>query len=219
MQIAVKTDLRAYTKGMNQIAARQLPFAMAQTLTAVAGHVGMAWQDEMRTKLDRPTPFTLGGVAVRPARKTDLTATIYMRDVAATYLQPFVDGGPHFLGAKKGLLKPVNVPLNAYGNLSRAKLATLKAKPGVFIGAVRLKDGQIVNGVWQRQGVGRGSGKRRAAVTPKPTGCALKLLIRFADARPVTQRLDFKGRAEAVVRAVIEPTFAKAFAAALASAR
>lgn len=216
MQFEIKTDLKAFTKGMADVAKRQLPFAMAQALTMTAGRVGLDWQDEMRKRLDRPTPFTVNSVAVRAARKSNLVATVLIKDIAATYLEPFVDGGPHFLGAKKGLLTPKNVPLNAYGNLTKGKLAALRGKPGVFIGPVRLKSGQIVNGVWQRPVAGRRKASRAA---PVQGVTALKLLIRFTDPQPVKQRLDFSGRAEAAVRKHFEAEFAKAFAGAQATAK
>jgi len=223
MQIVIKTDLRAFTKGMRDIAKRQLPFAMAQALTATAGRAGLEWQDEMRQRLDRPTPFTINAVAVRGARKSNLTATVYIKDIASQYLEPFIAGGPHFLGGKQGLLTPKAVPLNAYGNLSRGKLAALKAKPGVFVGPVTLKDGQVINGVWQRP-VPKGANtvrRRGAAAAPGALQGArtLKLLIRFSDPKPVTQHLDFQGRAEAAVRKHFEAEFAKAFAKAMASAK
>lgn len=213
MQFEIKTDLKAFTKGMADVAKRQIPFAMANALTATAGRVGLDWQDEMRTHLDRPTPFTQNSVAVNGARKSNLVATVRIKDIAAAYLEPFVVGGPHFLGAKKGLLTPKNVPLNAYGNLSKGKLAALKAKPGVFVGQIRLKSGQVVNGVWQRDLVA----KRKAMRTKAPAlagATALKLLIRFTDPQPVKQHLAFYARAEASVRKHFDAEFAKAFAQA-----
>lgn len=233
MEIVLKTDLRAFQRGMDDVAKRQLPFAIAQALTATAGHAGLAWQKEMQTELDRPTPFTVNSVGVMGARKSNLTARVFIRQVASQYLTPFVEGGPHFLGAKKGLLTPKAVPLNAYGNLSKRKIAQLKAKGNVFAGPVRLKSGQVVSGVWQRPD----RGYRRDRIEYGTKGShhikhneaqglvghnnrtTLKLLVRFTDPLPVTQRLDFQGRAEAAVRAHFEPEFAKAFALAQATAK
>lgn len=236
MTLEFRLDLSGYRKDMDAIVRKQLPFAQAQALTMTAGHVGLAWQDEMKGELDRPTPFTLNAVAVRPARKSNLTATVYVKDIAATYLEPFVDGGPHALGSKKGLLTPKNVALNAYGNLTRNKLATLKGKGNVFVGAVKFKSGEAVNGVWQRGARGSRRG-RMGGLRPGGYGTkgshnlkhnramglsaatTLKLLIRFSDPLPVTQRLDFRGRADVTVRDEYAAAFAKALANALATAR
>lgn len=215
MDLQFTVDMRGFRRGMDDIAKRQLPFATAQALTATAGRVGIAWQDEMRTELDRPTPFTINAVGVRPARKSAPVARVYVKDIAAQYLSPYVDGGPRFLGRKRGLLTPKAVPLNAYGNLTKRKLATLKARRDVFVGPVRLKSGQVVNGVWQRQG-GKGRRKAKGAVQGAR---ALQLLIRFSDPTPPAQRLDFRGRAEAAVHRHFEAEFAKSLAHALATAR
>lgn len=208
---AFAVDLRDLHKGLNEVSRRQLPFAMAQALTITAGHVGVSWQGEMKAVLDRPSPFTVNAVAVRPARKALLIATVYVKDVAAEYLEPYVEGGTHFLGGKRGLLTPKAVPLNAYGNLTRNKLATLKAKSNVYVGAVKLRSGAAVSGVWQRP---TASARRRTGGR-----AALKLLIRFSDPLQVRQRLDFYGRAETVIRAQFASAFADAFEHAMATAR
>lgn len=229
MEYEVKVDLRDFKRGMTDLAKRQIPFATAQALTATARRAAEGWQEEMASVLDRPTPFTVKSVGVRAARKTTLIARVYLRDIAAEYLKPYVDGGQHFLGQKRGLLGPRNVPLNAYGNLPKSKLATLKAKPDVFVGPVTFKSGAVVNGVWQRgiRGTRRGKmGRRTGAYGTKGkhnqvAGAAttLKLLIRFTDPQPVKQRLDFRGRTEATVRRHFAAEFDIALKAALASAR
>lgn len=232
MQLRVKVDLSQLKKGLKDVRQKQIPYATALALTATAGHVGKAWQEEMERKLDRPTPFTVNSVAVIPARKSSPTATVLLKDVAAAYLEPFVDGGKHFLGGKKGLLTPKNVPLNQYGNLTKNKIAQLKAKQNVFVGAVKLKSGQVVNGVWQR---GSRGGRRKSGYGSKGsrhvkhneglglTGynnrAPLKLLVRFSDPQAVTQHLDFMGRAEKAILEHFEPEFVKAFAKAMASAK
>jgi len=222
--LAFKVDLKAYRKAMDETHRRQLPFATAQALTATAGHVGLAWQQEMQTKLDKPTPFTVNSVAVTPARKDNRTAVVYIRDIAAQYLEPFVDGGTHFLGGKQGLLTPKDIKTNAYGNIPRNALSALKGRPDIFIGKVETKDGQSINGVWQRVnvntkgGVRRGKKANRGSLYSAQHG-RLKLLIRFNDPMVVRQHLDFDGRAAEAVAKYIEPEFAKAFSKAMATAR
>jgi hypothetical protein len=208
MAVGFEVDVKRAIRGLTDVQRKQVPFASSLMLTSLAGRVGQSWQADMLEVLDRPTPFTMKSVMVIPARKTHLVATVRIRDIAAQYLEPFVDGGPHFLGGKRGLLKPKNVPLNAYGNLSKNKLATLKAKGNVFVGPLALRSGQRVNGVWQR-----------VAPSAKAKGGALKLLIRFADTQPVTQRLDFYTRAGATIRQWAARDWASAWAKARATAR
>src|SRR5882724_2786221 len=106
LKISIRADVKRLQRSLDDVARRQVPFATAQMLTGLAKRV----QDEERRNLakvfDRPTPFTLGGIAVKGARKSDLTAIVYVKPIAAAYLAPFETGGRHFLGAKRGLLVP-----------------------------------------------------------------------------------------------------------------
>lgn len=79
------------------------------------------------------------------ARKNNLRAKVYVRDIAAEYLEPFEFGGEHKLNSR-ALLNPKNIKLNKYGNMPRNKLSQLKAKPNVFVGEVN-----GVDAVWQRR--------------------------------------------------------------------
>ncbi|MCW6612354.1 hypothetical protein NFB55_17380, partial [Yersinia ruckeri] len=121
---------------------KQIPFAAAQALTSVARQIAAAQKVGMQRNLDNPTPFTVNSVGSFGARKDRLQARVFVRDIAAGYLEPFEFGGVHKLNGK-ALLNPKNLKLNKYGNLTRNKMSQLKAKDNVFVGDV---DG--VNGVW-----------------------------------------------------------------------
>lgn len=96
-------------------------------------------------KLESPTLFTVNSVGSVGARKNNLRAKVFVRDVAAEYLEPFEFGGEHKLNSR-ALLNPKNIKLNKYGNMPRNKLSQLKAKPNVFVGEVN-----GVDAVWQRR--------------------------------------------------------------------
>ncbi len=206
-QIQIRTNLRDFAKGLSDVQKKQLPFAIATALTATAGHVGQAWQQQIAHTFDKPTPFTLNSVGVWAARKSNLTAMVFIKDIAAAYLEPFIDGGVHFLGKKQGLLTPKNIGVNQYGNLPRNKLAALKARSDIYVGRIKTKSGGEVDGVWQRIKPSKG----------KPGH--LKLLIRFTDPHPVRQRLDLSTPTLNAVRRYFDPAFTAAFAKAMASAR
>jgi hypothetical protein len=148
--------------GIKELSARlqslkkQIPFATAQALTSVARQIAAAEKTAFQRKLDNPTPFTVNSVGASGARRDNLVATVFVRDIAAGYLEPLEFGGVHKLNGH-ALLNPKNIKLNKYGNLARNKLSQLKAKPDVFIGDI---DG--INGVWQRVKKKKGKkGKRR----------------------------------------------------------
>ncbi|QCR38961.1 hypothetical protein [Nissabacter sp. SGAir0207] len=212
--------------GMKELSAqlhrlqKQVPFATAQALTGVARKIQAAEKVALERQLENPTPFTVNSVGSQGARRDSLTARVFVRDIAASYLEPFEFGGMHKLNSQ-ALLNPKNIKLNKYGNLTRNKMAQLQAKPDVFIGEI---DG--VNGVWQRKkakGTRKGAkrrkrstnGTRRPATKTRPP----KLLIRFGDALPVQPVLGYMDRAEQMAAGLMQSELTRALSSALASAR
>lgn len=199
---------------------KQIPFATAQALTSVARKIQAAEKTALSRKLENPTPFTVNAVGSAGARRDNLVAKVFVRDIAASYLEPFEIGGDHKLNSQ-ALLNPKNIKLNKYGNLTRNKMAQLKAKPDVFIGEI---DG--VNGVWQRRKATKGkkNAKRRkrshnGTRQPRQPQRAPKLLIRFGEALPVHPVLGYMDRAQTMAANLMQTELSRAMAAALASAR
>ncbi|MDA5503284.1 hypothetical protein PGS44_17235, partial [Yersinia ruckeri] len=79
---------------------KQIPFAAAQALTSVARQIAAAQKVGMQRNLDNPTPFTVNSVGSFGARKDRLQARVFVRDIAAGYLEPFEFGGVHKLNGK-----------------------------------------------------------------------------------------------------------------------
>jgi hypothetical protein len=144
---------------------RQLQTLQKQTLCHSSGYDSRCSSDcssakvALGRKLESPTPFTVNAVGSSGARKNDLRAKVYVRDIAAGYLEPFEFGGDHKLNSS-ALLNPKNIKLNKYGNMPRNKLSQLKAKSNVFIGDVN-----NVNAVWQRRKP-KPAKKKRASALP-----------------------------------------------------
>jgi hypothetical protein len=222
LNISIRTNIKQISKNLTDLAYRQLPFAQAQAVTALAKRVRDVEVAGIKQTFPTATPFTLKSVGVKPARKDDPTAIIFVKDIAAQYLQPFETGGAHFLGGKKGLLVPIDQAVNKYGNLPRDALKSLKGRPDVFIGPVKTKAG-IVNGVWQRVATSRNSsmvnqhGKLKKLRKLNTTG-RLKLLIRFKDPQPVKQHMGWGSKAQAAVNKWWRIEFGKAMAKAITTA-
>jgi hypothetical protein len=224
MQISLKGDLKALTKGFDDFKKRQVPFAAAQALTNVARHVADAETALLAKTFENPTPFTKMAFTVRGARKTGLTATVFAKDKQAEYLAPYLDGGLQALGAKKAILTPINITLNQYGNIPKGKLASLKGKSDFFVGPVKFKNGAVIYGLWQRSKVGERKGNRGRGTKGKLNTVAgnyttLKLLIDFTKPKSVTKRLDYVQAAQRVVKATFRHEFEAAFAKAMSTAR
>lgn len=189
---AAMTDLTRHVGAYR----RQIPFAAAQALTDVARQVAAAESAGLAATFDHPTPFTLKAFAVRGARKSTLTASVFAKDIQAAYLEPYLDGGVQVLGSKAAVLTPVKIGLNAYGNIPKGRIAALKGAGGAFVGLVGGK-----YGLWKR-------GRR-----------GLTLLVAFTAPKPVTKRLDYRHIAASVVAAALPRAFANALAKAIATAR
>ncbi|WP_227459302.1 hypothetical protein [Cupriavidus pauculus] len=205
IDISVRADVKAFQRSLDEFARKQMPFATAQALNAVALRVRDAERENMVKRLDRPTPFTVNSVAVQRATKAKLQATVFVKDIAARYLEPYELGGVNKLDGR-ALIKPVAQRLNQYGNLPRTTVRRLAARKNVFVGKVKTKAG-TVDGVWQRTKAVRG---KRAG---------LQLLVKFEDAHKTQAVLGYRAVAAKTVAASFGRELNAAFARALASAR
>jgi len=197
---------------------KQIPFATAQAMTSVVRDIAAAQKVALGRKLESPTPFTVNAVGSSGARKNNLRAKDYVRDIAAGYLEPFEFGGDHKLNSS-ALLNPKNIKLNKYGNMPRNKLSQLKAKSNVFIGDVN-----NVNAVWQRRKPKKAKKKRarrsaNGTRRPKRKQRAPKLLVRFGDALPVTPVLGYMDRSKAMAEALMPAALSRAIADAIKTAK
>ena len=221
--MSVHANVKEISRSLSRLAHSQINFATALALTALAKEVQA---DEIRnigSTFKKPKPFTQKSVGMQGARKDTLQAKVFVRPIAARYLEPYEKGGSHVL-AGRALINPKNIKLDSYGQLPRKALARLKARKDIFIGPVKTKSG-VINGVWQRayhrpKGSERGRSRqggevRRGANT---TG-RLKLLIRFGDALAVNKRLNYRSHARALIDRRFNALFSEAMGKALASAR
>ena len=197
---------------------KQIPIATAQAMTSVVRDIAAAQKVALGRKLESPTPFTVNSVGSAGARKNNLRAKVFVRDVAAEYLEPFEFGGEHKLNSQ-ALLNPKNIKLNKYGNMPRNKLSQLKAKPNVFVGEVN-----GVDAVWQRRKPKKAKKKRarrsaNGTRRPKRKQRAPKLLVRFGDALPVTPVLGYMDRSKAMAEALMPAALSRAIADAIKTAK
>lgn len=203
--LGIKVDLRQAQRALGDTG-KQVAFATSLGLNALAKGVAADERATVDQTFKTPTPFTENAFRVVVATKSRPIATIAMKDIQAAYLAPYVKGGERFLGTKRGMLAPRAVGLNKYGNLTKGKMASLKAKRGVYIGPIKTKAGKTINGVWQRPTGNQATG-------------GLKLLIQFEDTTQVRKRLPFEQRARAYVARHAAREMNAALVKALAGAR
>jgi hypothetical protein len=224
MALSIKIDLSGAYAKLDRLQQRQIPFATAGTLTDVARAIAKAESAETRRDFDRPTPFTQNAFGAIPARKASPIAVVFAKDIQSSYLLPYVQGGTQVLGSKEAILTPRKIDLNAYGNLPRSKLASLKGRPDIYVGSVTTKNGGTVGGVWQRVSVTRKGIVRRGKRANRgayfsPAEGRLKLLIQFTRPAEVTHRFPFRDVAVRTFRREIDGAWARNLSHALATAR
>jgi hypothetical protein len=220
IDISVRSNLRAVQRSLTAFSQQQMPFAAAKALTALANRVDDVETKQLSRVFDRPTPFTLNAIGVRAARKSNLHAVVYVKDKAAGYLAPYEFGGVQKVNGR-AMLTPKGSPTNQYGNLPRNLIARLKGRADIFIGPVKTKSGEVINGVWQRPFIRANQNIRGKSKVGKGanTGGALKLLVRFTDPKAVTKHLGYRARAKLCIDTNFNAEFSTAMAQAMASAR
>jgi hypothetical protein len=222
VEFNIRSDLKGLQRDLRGLQKRQIPFAEALTVTGVARKVAEVETKAIESTFDRPTAFTTKALGVKAGTKARPTATVFVKDIQARYLEPFLnpEGGRQILGSKKTILMPIDVATNQFGNIPRGALKALKGRPGVFVGTVKTKEGPVA-GVWQRptrpQLVEKGRrGKRLANLAGH-----LVLLIRFTAPAEVgsAHNLRWLDRAQATIKAETPRQWAQAIAQALSTAR
>lgn len=168
ISINVTHDLDKLKKKLNYIERKQIPFATAKALTDTAKEVQQKEVEQLEKDIDRPAPFTKRGFYIRRATKNNLVSVIGIKDIQAKYLGLQVEGGTQ-TPANKAIVRPANLKLNKYGNLTKGRIKKLLARPDTFSGTVK-----GVPGIWQRNKKG-----------------GLKLLVRYKAKQQHTKRFKF----------------------------
>lgn len=143
MKIQVKTNLANVRESIRTIGP-QAQYAAAVALTKTAKEVQAELKEEMRRVFDRPTPFTLNSLYIKPATKQNLEALVWIKDeaskgtAAAKYLQPQIQGGSRShksfeKALQQGGLMPrgyfaqpaAGAQLDQYGNVKKSQIVQI----------------------------------------------------------------------------------------------
>lgn len=156
MNLTVSADFTKLTNNLKRAQRDQVPFAIAQTLNALATDTANAMSAQMDRYFDRPTTFTKNaykskrGFKGKYANKRNLEAVLIPGEKQTKYLQLQIAGGTR-LPKKTAILVPTRkAALNRYGNISRANQEKIAegSKPFVKMGR---RDGKTP-GVYKRVG-------------------------------------------------------------------
>ena len=151
--VQISVEIQELIKGLNDLEKRQLPFALMTGLNLTVDDVKAATQHEMRDSFDRPTPYTLKGIRIKRATKTESYADASLQDQGgknrpSQYLQPEIKGGPRGLKGYERLLGDrYTVPGNdirrdVYGNIPGGLITRLLSDSGLLRGGAALRSWQ-----------------------------------------------------------------------------
>ncbi len=137
-------------RGLNELEKEQLPFAIAKSLTDIAWIAKGDTVTEMKSVLDRPTPFTLNSLEVKRATKTNLQSRVWFKSPSRTnnlphYLTAQVEGGRrHFKKFEAALNKIGVLPsgyyttpasgadIDSYGNMKKGQIIQIMSYFAAF---------------------------------------------------------------------------------------
>lgn len=199
MNISVKMDIKAATKGLSNLQKRQIPFATSQALNDTAFQARTDAMAGMDKHLEKPTPWTKRGIRVGKSTKAKLVSSVAIEPDRWKYLRFQVSGGTRQYKTDGTIVTPKAINKNKYGNISRGRIKNLIASKRAFVGTVR-----GVYGVWQRP-----SGKTKG----------VRLLARFEDQATYTKRYPFARIVADSVRKNFKSNFARRLGAALAGGK
>jgi hypothetical protein len=218
MQSETIASAESVVRSFDAVFADQIPFALANALTASVRSAQAALEDGVEKAFDRPTPFTRKAFGITPATKNNLVASVFAKSIQADYLMPQVTGGQRefktfeerFAGsaAPQVALPGKGAQLDQHGNISKAAIMRIardlnssgttkrffKGKP---------KGGSLPTGIYARVNDNR-------KIVP---------LLVFASSASYQQRFDFSAVATEAINRDFEQNLTAAWEQAVATAR
>lgn len=240
----ITTGLVEALQTVQGLSERRLAAVKATASTRTAVLVREAERAAMRQVFDRPTPYTLNSIFVKPATAQSPVAEVYVKDdragsgtPATKYLLPQVEGGARRFKKLEGALLAVGampsgwyiVPgagarLDAYGNVSPGQVIQILSQLRITMvsGFTRNMSFNKTKEIAAQRKAG-GRFYVRPVGKPKPgiyqrefIGRNTTPVFTFVKAVRYRPRFDFDGTARRVAEAELGPQYARALAESIA---
>lgn len=234
MRLEIKTDIVKLQRELDDVARRQIPFAVANTLNELAFDQRKEQQKQMRSIFDRPTPWTLGSLHVRKTNKREFPkggASVKFDEFGAkgtaggTYLQPQVHGGTRrptrterhlrskgILPSGKFVYPARAARKNKYGNIPASKYTEMLSDLGAQFDPKQNRTGSKAKYfVFQK-------GAKAAGIATLMGGELVPFLV-FGKAPTYTERYRFFDIGERHFKRNYDRTFGKQLGRAIRTAR
>lgn len=220
------------------VAQKQVDFAHAVALTKTGQAVKAAEREEMQRVFTSAVPFTLNSLYVKSATRSNLVATVGIKDQGGTsavdWLLPEIEGGKRTHGIEV-FLKPIGLPPSGLYAVP-GSAAPMSGNKKINVNALKKIIGSLQS---QPQGAagfasikrkGRSSKKAQYFYLDKPMfglpagifgvkGREVLPIILFVKQPSYKAKYDFYGVATTTAERVFPQAFKAALAAALATAR
>ena len=209
MELSITNNINSIARGLSKQAKKQVPFAMAKTLTKLAFKAMKEEKRQAPRYLEKPTPFTIRGFKYKKATKRNLISLVYVLDKNTKYMNYAIEGGVKKAAGRSMLHPTANTKLNKYGNIPRKYLAnSLDNKAKFFVGIPDGMSGQENYGLWQRHGGKKGKRNHR-----------IKMMATFVKSRRYTAKMPFYRITQEVIDKNANNIFNQEFNEAMRSAR
>lgn len=143
MKFTIKTNINKVIKDLNDIARKQVPFAVSKALNETAKEIKRFQVQEMQKVFDRPTPYTLNSIFIKNSTKRDLSVEVSFKDkLGHIHVAPQVYGGERKFKRSEKWLQRIGAPsgsywvpgkgarLNQYGNISGGNITQILSALG-----------------------------------------------------------------------------------------
>lgn len=122
---------------------KQIPVVVSQAINNTANKVQTELKNSMKTSFDRPTPFTLNSLFLKPSTPRTLTATVFVKDPPRLsdkqhYLLPHITGSRRTYKRSEGALWHIGIlpgsnaivpgrfaNKDSYGNMSPGQIVQI----------------------------------------------------------------------------------------------
>lgn len=109
---------------------KQIEFAAVLAANAIAKDVEIGVGRQLKSDIDRPTPFTSKAFKINRANKKTLSSSVEIKPIQAKYLKYQIEGGTR---SGETVLIPRKSVANKYGNMPRNKLSKLKQQGKTYV--------------------------------------------------------------------------------------
>lgn len=153
MTYNVDTNAKAVARQLERVAGSQIPFAQSLIANRLAQKVKANELSVAKSRFDRPTPWTMNSLQLKPGNKHKPEARVWFRQFAPKgtapdkYLQPEVFGGERspkrmekamqamgYLKPGQFLVPAQGAKLDAYGNMKRGQVVQILSAFRAFSG-------------------------------------------------------------------------------------